>query len=68
MSNKEGAGFIIEGRDMRLLATCDSHLFRPYVLEAKLHATCAGIVYARFTLCVDHLVIKGDSYTIIGWI
>lgn len=63
-----GTGFVIRGPKSRLVAVGGSHLFCPSILEAKLRATWAGIIYTRHLLWANRLIIEGDSSTIMGWI
>lgn len=65
MSIYEGVGFVIRDPDSRLVAAGDSHLFSPSIPRVELRVAWADIIYARLTLQADHLVIEGNSSTVI---
>lgn len=50
------------------MVTSGSHLFDILVSWVELRAAWTGVVFARHILRADHLMIKGDSVTVIGWI
>ena len=67
-NERGGAAFVIHGPDGRLLAASESHLFEPSILVAELHATWAGVTFARQQLRTERIFLEGDFATIISWI
>lgn len=60
-----GVGFVIRGPDSGLVIVHNSHLFGPSIMEAKLRAAWADIIYTRCFLLADCLMIEEKSSTII---
>lgn len=50
MESDGGAGFVVRGPDLRLVAARDSWLFESSILGAELRAAWIGIAYMRLTL------------------
>ena len=61
-------GFVIRGSDGRLLVAGGSYLFESSIPTVELHATWAGITFARQQLHVERIFLEGDSVTVISWI
>ena len=67
-SSSDGADFVIQKLESRLVAVGGSHLFDTTVLRAELHIAWVGILYARWTLGSNRLSIEGDSTSVVAWI
>lgn len=68
MDDQDGANFVIHGPGLRLVATGGCHLLAPTVPATELRGEWASILYATRLLRAEHLIIKGDSTTVISWI
>ncbi|XP_038984377.1 uncharacterized protein LOC120111399 [Phoenix dactylifera] len=63
-----GVGFIIRDHDARLVAAGGRRIFDSSVMTAELRTAWEGVSYARRVLGAGHILLEGDSTTVIGWI
>lgn len=65
MDRWDGASFIIRGSGLGLVITRRRHLVEPTVPMVELRGAWVGIVYAQKILGANHMIIEGNSATIV---